>query len=692
MDAERLESDPVRATLEKALGAQYRVLRLLGRGGMGSVYLAREEALERLVAIKVLRPDLAPTPEGRERFRREARTAAQLTHPSIVPLLGFGEADGLLYLVMGYVRGEPLSARMRREGRLGADEARRVVADVAEALDHAHRKGVVHRDVKPDNILIEDETGRALLTDFGVAKHWTAGQAMTATGVVVGTPQYMSPEQALGQGPVDGRSDLYSLGLVAYAALTGRPAFEGGSTEDVLRRRLGTEPRRLREAAPDVSEDLSEAVARCLRRDPAARWPDARGLREAVLPSGLEGERLPEPLDTLDGIVPLAIPVLVVLALIACTLLGSDRPGVLAVAALVAVASLVVFDLPILGSAVGAARRSGFAWRQIVAAACRQPKWWAIFWYPPRFRRPGDMWERLHAPFRAWRIVLTLLAVDLVGLSLLIALVSGGGLLPGGAAGPARDRLRGLGLEEATLSGAVSAVFSGLAAAFVVLVAGWAATAVLGARFMRSRGFDTYTLRRLSRTLLTAPTSDRGAWTDPRLAALLRPPRGPARAEPRTAGELVRAVAGVVERLAGPARELGAEAEARARSLRAAIEAGEADVARLSAAADVSEAGRLRDRLAALGAAPDAEAAEMRDLLAQQLVLAERMWSRLEEARAGRERALDLLRELWRAVDALVAGGAGAAGAEERLRARCAEAARLDEGAAPEAATVTRSA
>jgi predicted Ser/Thr protein kinase len=669
MDAERLEADTVRATLMKALGAQYRVLRLLGRGGMGSVYLAREEALERLVAIKVLRPELSPTADGRERFRREARTAAQLTHPNVVPLLAFGEAEGLLYLVMGYVRGEPLSARLRREGRIEPGDARRVVADVAEALDYAHRKGVVHRDVKPDNILVEDETGRALLTDFGVAKDWSAGRPMTATGIVIGTPQYMSPEQASGQEAIDGRSDLYALGLVAYAMLAGRPPFEGGTTQDVLLRRLREEAPPVREAAPGVPEDLSQAVARCLRRDPGARWADARSLREAVLPSGLEGERLPEPLDTLDGIVPLAVPFAILLAVTACALLGSGRPGVLPMAILLTVGSIAVFDLPILTSATRAARARGFAWTQIVSAACRQPKWWALFWYPRPFRRSGDMWDRLHAPFRAWRIVLTLFALDLVGLSLLVALGEGDGTW--------------------VVSQGMVTVFSGLGITFCLLVVAWAVTALFGARFMRARGFDTYTLRRLSRTLLTAPTSDRGAWTDPRLAPLLRPPGRPASAEPRTARDLVRAVAEAAAR-GGTPGGVGAEAEACARALLATIEAREADVARLSAAADVSEAGRLRDRLSALGPATDAEAGEMRDLLAQQLVLAERMWARLEAARAERERALDLLRSLWRAVDALPREGAPAA---DRVRARCGEAAALaTEGTLAEAATVTRSA
>jgi serine/threonine-protein kinase len=244
------EPDPVRRSLEKALGGQYQVLRLLGRGGMGAVYLARDTALERLVAVKVLPLDKGEDAASRERFRREARTAARLTHPNIVPLHGFGEADGMLYLVMGYVQGEPLAARMRRGTRPGLAEARRVGAEIADALDHAHGRGVVHRDVKPDNILIDDETGRAMLADFGIAKARGGGTSVTQAGGVVGTPAYMSPEQAAGREELDGRSDLYSLGVVLYALVAGRLPFEGKDGGELLVKHLTQEPQALRRRAP----------------------------------------------------------------------------------------------------------------------------------------------------------------------------------------------------------------------------------------------------------------------------------------------------------------------------------------------------------------------------------------------------------------------------------------------------------
>ncbi len=227
------EGDTVRAALEAKLQAQYRIVRLLGRGGMGSVYLARDLALDREVAIKVVKTD-SSSKEVHDRLRREARTAARLSHPNIVPLHAFGEVEGMPYFVMGYVRGESLAARLRRDGKLNEEDARRILAELADALDHAHRQGVVHRDVKPDNVLLDDESGRAMLTDFGVAKALGGTETMTAVGSVVGTPSYMSPEQAAGRADIDGRSDLYSLGIMGYAMLSGRRPFEGRTAGDAL--------------------------------------------------------------------------------------------------------------------------------------------------------------------------------------------------------------------------------------------------------------------------------------------------------------------------------------------------------------------------------------------------------------------------------------------------------------------------
>ena len=273
--------DPILEALRKAIGFQYRIERLLGRGGMGAVYLAHELALDRDVAIKVLPPEHAGTPEVRERFRREARTAARLTHPHIVPLHTFGEVSGLVYFVMGYVAGESLAARLKRQGPLESEEARALLVAICNALDYAHRQGIVHRDIKPDNILIDADSGAPLLTDFGIAKPTVDEAQLTTTGQLIGTPHYMSPEQALGRSDVGPRSDLYSLGVAAYEMVSGHRPFEAESPLEALTQRLTRDPRPLGSVAPGVAPDLALAITRCLQRDPVSRWTDARSLREA---------------------------------------------------------------------------------------------------------------------------------------------------------------------------------------------------------------------------------------------------------------------------------------------------------------------------------------------------------------------------------------------------------------------------
>ena len=215
--------EPLRA----ALASQYAIERAVGAGGMGTVLLARDVALDRPVAIKVVSPDFALTAGVRERFLREARTVARLRHPNIVAVHTAGEVAGMLYFVMEFVDGESLRERLARDGPLDATATERLVRELAGALEHAHAAGVVHRDLKPENVLLERSTGTARLTDFGVARAVTEGtdDRLTGTGIAIGTPRYMSPEQATGERTLDGRSDIYSLGLLAYEALTGRPVF-----------------------------------------------------------------------------------------------------------------------------------------------------------------------------------------------------------------------------------------------------------------------------------------------------------------------------------------------------------------------------------------------------------------------------------------------------------------------------------
>lgn len=677
--------DPTRASLERGLGTQYRILRLLGRGGMGVVYLARDEALERLVAIKVLATELAPTADGRERFRREARTAAQLSHPNIVPLLTFGEVDGLMYLVMGYVSGEPLSSRLRRDGRLDQGEVRRIVADVAEALDYAHRKGLVHRDVKPDNILVEDETGRAVLTDFGIAKALAGGQTVTRIGGIVGTPHYMSPEQASGQEALDGRSDIYSLGIAAYAMLSGRLPFEGGTPQDALVKRLTAEATPLAEIAPDVPDDLAAAVTRCLRRDPAARWPDARSLREAVSPSTLEADQLPEPLDTLDGTVPFLLPFAVALVGSLLALLMAEfqdshyptGPWPFAGRALVFIllGGFMLGQLPMTWSAIRVSRARGFAWRQIGGALMRQPEWWVCLWYPRRFRRAGDMWDRLPRPIRAWRIIVTAGLVDFL-LCVYASLLMVPLVLPGRDlvvvrlfGNRALSALRAIeDVAEATLFPLVLVVL------FVLLGAALAVTAVFCARFLRRQGLDTYTLRRVSHTLITGSTARRGQWKNPAVAKVLLPATAARRrGEPRTARDVVAAIDQSARGLPTDSRAAVEAAAAAARGLAEAADAQDAAIARLSRNADPAEGARLRERLAALQESNDPESGPMCELLTRQLALLDEMTASLAAAQSARDGLLAALKGLWRAVDEFSRGPADAQ-AVQRLAAAIADA------------------
>jgi serine/threonine-protein kinase len=212
-------------SLQEVVAGRYSIERELGRGGMGIVYLARDVALERPVAIKMLPPHLAGDPGMRERFVREARTVAKLSHPNIVPIHSVEEHGDIVFFAMGFIEGETLTSRIVRAGPLGSREAARIIQEIAWALAYAHGAGVVHRDVKADNVLLDRASGRAMLTDFGIARVAGGGQ-LTAAGEMLGTAQYVSPEQVSG-GTIDGRSDLYSLGVTGFYALTGRLPFEG---------------------------------------------------------------------------------------------------------------------------------------------------------------------------------------------------------------------------------------------------------------------------------------------------------------------------------------------------------------------------------------------------------------------------------------------------------------------------------
>jgi RNA polymerase subunit RPABC4/transcription elongation factor Spt4 len=589
--------DPLRQALEVKLGGQYRILRLLGRGGMGAVYLARDLTLEREVAIKVVKTTAEST-NLVDRFRREAKTAAQLSHPNIVPLHAFGNIDGMPYFVMGYVRGESLADRLRRDGRIREDEARRILAEIADALDHAHRQGVVHRDVKPDNVLLEDASGRALLTDFGIARSMTHGQTLTQHGSVVGTPHYMSPEQAAGHASIDGRSDLYSLGVMGYAMIGGRLPFEGTSSAEILSKHLTQQPPSLRSLAPTVSDATQQAIERCLAKDPDKRWSDARALRMSL--GSVDDAGLPDALEAVHGhgMTFLLISIaLLALAWGVVVRLQNAPPVVFGfIAAMIAFGYVAV---------VVGLRLEGFPLGLVQRVIWSEPEWWRG-WYPRSLRRRTNIWDRLPRRVRRFRAFVPLLFISL----------------------------------------AVAAVdpthyFTVKLLVFVVV---FLTTVVL--EFMTKRELRRMGIRSandLNRVTFSAPPSRARFWNQPRIAAVLAPPK-PELRRAGTPNEQLQEVLRLAGELTGPLRELGADAAAAGRRLLASIDQSERQIAELARNVEAGEEQRLLDKIASLGDGEDS--APMRDLLARQLDLVRALGARIEVAKADRSRHIEMLRTL----------------------------------------------
>jgi len=314
MTTARMPTLPFRPAdlLAQATAGEYEILNELGRGGMAVVYLAREVALDRRVAIKVILPSVVDGEEAVERFKREARTAASLSHPGIIPIYAVRQSDHALFFVMKAVQGRTLSSIVRSAGPLPVTLVRNIVSSVALALDHAHRHGVIHRDIKPGNIMVDVE-GHVVVTDFGIAKV-AESAGLTTTGRTIGTPAYMSPEACAGRG-IDASSDQYSLGVVAYELLAGRNPFLAENQVGVMYAQVHEDPQPVGELRPDCPPEVAAAVMRMLAKDPAARFGSLKEVAQAIQGNSLTDEMAIASLGALaasrgqsDSAIPTPVP------------------------------------------------------------------------------------------------------------------------------------------------------------------------------------------------------------------------------------------------------------------------------------------------------------------------------------------------------------------------------------------------
>ena len=617
-DAGRRATDPHRALqaiLATALGQQYEIVRPLGHGGMGAVYLARERALERFVAIKVLRPDLAAAPDGRERFRREARVAAQLSHAGILPLHTFGEVNGIWYFVMGYVRGVSLAERLRVEERVSAEEAHRILTELAEALECAHRNGVIHRDIKPANILLDDESGRAMLADFGISKVHGAGDSLTGSGVIVGTPHYMSPEQSLGVPTIDERSDIYSLGAVGYKMLSGREPFADVALEELTFRRLSHDPVSLLSIAPLVPQDLASVVMRCLARDPDGRWPNARALRDALTrASGDSLSTLPESLRDLPTFGPYALLWAALWTALAARTARAASDSVL----LMLIAVLVPFGFLLHLWNTGS---HGVGLTGLGRVAFWPPEWWGM-WWPRALRRPTDLWRRLPWPARAVRVVVSVFLLVLPTMILL------------------RDEI-----ESVVGEGGELQWFGMVESGLVIGVAIATVSALIWCYRRRLSWSET------ARMLVGATTQSSG-WATPTVARLLADAPGGRRPSSvrDTPADHLRAIVELVPLLHESAASVGAESVTIGQRLVDGIEACDAQIVTLSRDASVSEIERLTARLTELDTQAAGDSTAHRELIAlvrRELDVVREMRVRCEVISQQRVAQFNALRGLW---------------------------------------------
>ena len=277
--------------LKNALGADYRIERVIGEGGFGRVYAAADVRLGRSVAIKVIRPEYAGARAFVDRFRKEGTALAKFRHPGIVPIYDIRERDGLIYYIMPLIEGETLRTKLDARGKLSPKETQRILIELCDCLAATHRGGIIHRDIKPDNIILEGFFASALLMDFGIAKA-TKAESTTDSGIAVGTPTYMSPEQAAGDSTIDHRSDIYSVGVLGYHMLTGKPPFTGRTAHQVIAGHVAELPPPIRKNNPSVPKRMADAIEKCLEKRPEDRFQNAMALSEELqqVAFGIEAE------------------------------------------------------------------------------------------------------------------------------------------------------------------------------------------------------------------------------------------------------------------------------------------------------------------------------------------------------------------------------------------------------------------
>ena len=628
-----IHADPLRDALIAAVGDEYEVIRLIGRGGMGAVYLARDTALERLVAIKVLPPGGATDAGVLERFRREAKTVAKLQHAGIVPLYAFGERRGLCWFVMGYVRGESLGARLDREAPMDVETTRTLIAQVADALDHAHRLGIVHRDIKPDNVLIDDSNGRAMLTDFGIARadRLVASSSLTQVGSVMGTPHYMSPEQATAEPTIDGRSDLYSVGVMAYQMLSGRLPFNGQSFRELLMQHVSAKPVPLSEVAPNVPADLADAVTRCLEKDPEKRFADGKSLRGAVGGSAYDDNTLTYELAELRHFVAWSVIVIVQNALFATisALRATPLFGLPMWIWLTAPLMIIPYAFKI-----REAMKRGYDWPTIRRVMTLPPPWWWL-WWPKAWRRTGDVFDALPQSIKIARYLIYFLTfMGLIEAPLLVWASDerhgiASALLP---AQHSIYDIRWLGTLDR-----LTPLFIIIGFLFL-FIAAFAASIIICERVGRRAGLAGFDRRRLA----MKPT-DSSFWRDPRIQPIFR--SAATQNRPATPSEFVSQILIAAGTLPPAANTVGSSAVTAGRQLFDAIAAAERQLALLEKSAPREQLDRLEAEIVILES-EGSESESVAVLIGQREAML-RSRERMQVLTARRDQSAELLESIW---------------------------------------------